>query len=295
MPKGKKKVSKKSGSNTSPKLRSKKKDKIKLPTLNLKTDHEIATDFSVKVYKKFTKIIKSIVLFGSTTDRKTSPGSDIDIIIIIDDVSLNWDQELIAWYREELEKIIETNPYKVKLHINTIKLSTWWDDLMKGDPVVLNIIRSGFPIIDAAGFIEPLKHLMIKGKIKGTPEAIYQCLQRAPTHIARSKAAELTAVDGLYWAMVDAAHGALIAANYFPPSPEHVITDLKDAFVKRKLLKERYLKWYKDMYYLHKDIDHGKIREIKSSEIDIWQKRAEDFMETMITLTQKIISSKSKN
>src|SRR5690606_21758623 len=120
-----------------------------------------------------------------------------------------------------------SNPYPVKLHINTIKLSTWWDDLLKGDPVVLNIIRSGFPILDYAGFIEPLKFLMLKGKINGTPEAIYQCIQRAPMHIARSKAAELTAIDGLYWAMVDSAHGALIAAGYFPPSPEHVMIDLK--------------------------------------------------------------------
>ena len=270
----------------------KSKKKLKMPTLDLKTDHEVATDFAVKVYKKFEKIIKSIILFGSVQEKKVVTGSDIDIIIIIDDVSLKWDQELIAWYREELDKIIQANPYTGKLHINTIKLSTWWEDLMRGDPVVLNIIRSGFPIIDAAGFIEPLKHLMMRGKIKGTPEAIYQCLQRAPTHIARSKAAELTAIDGLYWAMVDSAHGALIAAGYFPPSPEHVITDLKDAFVTRKLLKEHYLNWYKDMYYLHKKIDHGELREIKSAEIDVWQKRAEDFMNTMISLTQKIVDSK---
>ena len=95
-------------------------------------------------------------------------------------------------------------------------------------------------ILDHAGFIEPLKHLMVRGKIKGTPEAIYQCLQRAPGHIARSKAAELTAMEGVYWSMVDSAHGALIAAGYFPPSPEHVMTDLKEAFV--ELIKKLELK-----------------------------------------------------
>lgn len=144
---------------------------------------------------------------------------------------------------------------------------------MKGDPVVLNIIRSGFPVLDSAGFIEPLKFLMLQGKIKGTPEAIYQCIQRAPSHLARSKAAELAAVDGIYWSMVDAAHGALIAAGYFPPSPEHVMVDLKEAFVDRGILKMKYVEWYKNIYYLHKKIDHKEYSDIKGSEIEEWQKK----------------------
>ncbi len=264
-------------------------------TFKLKTDHEIATDFAVKAYKKFDKIIKSIVLFGSVEKKKVSLGSDLDIIIIIDDVSLNWDQELIAWYREELDKLLQSNPYPAKIHINTIKLSTWWDDLMKGDPVVLNIIRSGFPVLDSAGFIEPLKYLMARGKIKGTPEAIYQALQRAPGHLARSKAAELAAVDGVYWSMVDAAHGALISAGYFPPSPEHVMVDLKEAFVDRGVLKMKYVSWYKDIYYLHKKIDHKEILDLKGVEIDMWQERAEEFMKVMVDLVEKIINSKKRD
>ena len=286
---------KKKSKKSFPKKKAKKKDSKKASpkTLRLKTDHEIATDFAVKAHEKFEKIIKSVILFGSVEEKKVSIGSDIDIIMIIDDVSLNWDQELIAWYREELDKILQKNPYSAKLHINTIKLSTWWDDLMKGDPVVLNILRSGFPILDV-GFIEPLKHLLIKGKIKGTPEAIYQCIQRAPSHIARSKAAELAAIDGLYWAMVDSAHGALIAAGYFPPSPEHVMVDLKEAFVDRKVLKMKYVEWYKDLYYLHKKIDHREISDLKGIEIDMWQERAEEFMSVMIDLVKKIVNSKKK-
>jgi len=271
-----------------------KKDKKNYPTLNLKTDHEIATDFAIKIYKKFDKVIKSVILFGSVEKEKQTIGSDIDIIVIIDDVSLKWDQELISWYREELDKIIQANPYAEKLHINTIKLSTWWDDLMQGDPVVLNIIRSGFPVLDYAGFIEPLKFLLLQGKIKGTPEAIYQCLQRAPSHLARSKAAELAAIDGVYWAMVDAAHAALISVNYFPPSPEHVIVDLKKAFVDRGILKSKYVDWYKNIYYLHKKIDHKEYSEVKGSEIEEWQKKAKEFMEEMISIVKKVVDYKNK-
>ena len=289
----KKKVSKKKVTKVKRRVtNSREATKKKVPTLNLKTDSEIATDFAVKIYKKFDKIIKSVVLFGSVETGDMKPGSDIDVIVIVDDVSLDWDQELIAWYREELSKIISANPYSQSIHVNTIKLSTWWDDLMKGDPVVLNILRSGVPVLDYAGFIEPLKYLLLRGKIKGTPEAIYQCIERSPSHIARSKAAELTAIDGFYWSMVDAAHGALIAAGYFPPSPQHVMIDLKEAFVDKGFLKAKYIDWYKEIFYFHKKIDHKEISGVKGADIDLWQQRAEEFLKEMVSLVDKTIREK---
>jgi len=288
----KKKVVKKSTKKKSTKKKATEKKEISeksVPTLKLQSEHDIAMDFAVKSYKKFKKIIKSIALFGSLSKQKISLGSDIDIVIIIDDVSINWDQELIAWYREELDKIVLENPYRGSLHINTIKLSTWWQDLLKGDPVVLNVLREGQVLIDEGGFFEPLKYLLIKGKIKGTPEAIYTCLQRSPTHLARSKAYELRAIEGIYWSMVDAAQAALMAANLFPPTPEHVIGDLKEAFVERKLLKDKYLNWYRDIMTLHKRIDHGEIRDLKGTDIDEWQERADEFMKVMISIVKKLV------
>jgi len=273
-----------------------KKDSLKkispknLPTLNLRTDTDIAMDFATKIYKEFNKIVKSIVLFGSTIKKTSITGSDIDIIIIIDDVSIKWDQELIAWYREELEKLIKRNPYKKDLHINTIKLSTWWEDLMRGDPVVLNVLRDGEALIDFGGFFEPLKYLLVTGKIKSTPEAIYSLLQRAPMHISRSKASELSVIEGLFWSMVDSSQAALIAANVPAPSPEHIPIHLKQTFVDNGKLKRKYVMWYRDLLILHKDIAHGKITNLKGVEIDQWQDRAEDFLRTMAKLVNDLVS-----
>ncbi|MEK6906789.1 MAG: nucleotidyltransferase domain-containing protein [Nanoarchaeota archaeon] len=269
-----------------------KTEKKNIPTLQLKTEHEIAMDFAVKVYKKFDKIIKSVVLFGSIIKQTSSPGSDIDIIIIIDDVSLKWDQELTAWYREELGKIIKENPYKQSLHINTVKLSTWWEDLMRGDPVIINVLRYGEAMIDMAGFFEPLKFLLASGKIKSTPEAIYSCLQRAPMHISRSRAAELGSIEGLYWSMVDSSHAALISAGILPPSPEHIPINLKETFVDKGKLKMNYVVWYRDLLILHKKITHGDIKDVKGEEIDVWQKRAEEFLKVMAQLVTENIEKK---
>ncbi len=269
-----------------------KVDVKNFPSLNLKTENDIAMDFATKVYKKFNKIVKSIVLFGSSVKQEQVVGSDIDIIIIIDDVTIKWDQELIAWYRQELDEILQTNPYKKSLHINTIKISTWWQDLLRGDPTIINILRYGQTMIDFAGFFDPLKFLLIQGKIKATPEAIYSALQRAPIHIARSKAAELNAVEGLYWSMVDSAHAALIAIDVSPSSPEHIPGELKRNFVDLKKLNAKHVVAYRDVLLLHKKISHGEIKELKGIELDKWRDKAEDFLSAMVDLVDKIISGR---
>lgn len=275
-------------------VRPKKSPINKKSKLHFETDKEIATDFSIEAYRKFKDIIKAVVLFGSIETKTPSHNSDIDIMMIIDDISVKWDEELIAWYREELEKLLLEHDYVKKIHVNTIKLSTWWDDIMKGDPVVLNVLRHGQVILDYAGFFTPLKYLLMQGKIKGTPEGIYQCVQRAPSHLARSRASELAAVEGVYWSMVDSAHAALMAAGYFPPSPEHVMIDLKNAFVDKGMLKMKYALFYRDIYKLHKKIEHREIWDIKGVDIDKWQDRAEDFMKVMFDLVEKIVKDKNK-
>jgi tRNA nucleotidyltransferase (CCA-adding enzyme) len=96
-----KKTSKKSASKKSnSKKNSKAPSPKEFPTLKIKKETDIAMDFATKIYERFDKIIKSVVLFGSTAKGTNGPSSDIDIVIILDDVSINWDQELIAWYRE---------------------------------------------------------------------------------------------------------------------------------------------------------------------------------------------------
>ncbi len=265
-----------------------------VPTMNLVKDIEIAMDFATKTYERFNKIIKSVVLFGSTAKQTTVTGSDIDIIIIIDDVSIAWDQELIAWYREELDKLVRKNPYKKSLHINTIKLSTWWDDLNRGDPMIINVIRYGETLIDFGGFFEPLKFLLLKGKIRSTPEAVYSCLERAPIHFLRSKTSALNAIEGLYWAMVDSAHAALISRNVLPPSPEHISLNLRDTFVTEGILPMKYVTWYRDLLFLYKKISHGELQDIKGADIDEWQQKTDEFIRTMAKLVDATITGANR-
>ena len=260
----------------------------------LRTEKDIAMDFAIKVQRKFDRIVKASVLFGSraTAKNNASVSSDIDIILIIDDAEIEWDMELIAWYREELGKLITAQNYSRELHINTVKLTTWWNDMLHGDPVVINILRYGEALIDYGGFFNPLKSLLLKGKMRSTPEAIYAALRRAPGHIARSKYAEMGAIEGAYWAMLDSAQAALMTAGRLPPSPEHVPEMLKKEFVDTGMLKINYVKAIRDLYNIHKSIAHGEINDMKGQEIDTWQDLAEKFMLEMTRIIDTLLESK---
>ena len=270
---------------------SKSKNIKKFPTLDLKSEKEIAMDFAVKAYKRFDKMIKAIALFGSSAKNSAVSSSDVDIIIIIDDASISWDQELIAWYREELGKLVASNPYKKELHITTTKITTFWNDLLKGDPVVVNVLRYGEALIDTGGFFNPLKALLQQGRIKISPEAIYTALQRAPEHFRRSKLSQLNAIEGLFWAMVDSSQSALMSAGVSPPSPEHITQLIKENFVDTNMLKMKYVVWYRDLLILHKSINHHEVHEIKGAQIDDWQLRTEEFISVMAKLVKEIVDT----
>lgn len=266
--------------------------KVKKQEKKLLNEKDIAMDFATRVQQKFDRLIKASILFGSQAKDNQSATSDIDIVLIIDDASVEWDLELISWYREELGKIIKAKNYGKELHINTVKLTTWWQDLIYGDPVVLNILRYGEALIDLGGFFNPIKSLLSQGKIRSTPEAVFVALQRAPTHLARSKMAIVGAVEGVYWAMVDSAHAALIMAGQVPPSPEHIPELLQDTFVSKKMLSGNYVRAFSDLFVIHKKISHGNIIEIKGAEIDRWQAISRDFLSEMTKIIDRLLDMK---
>jgi len=163
--------------------------------------------------------------------------------------------------------------------------------LIHGGPVVVNILRYGEPLIDYGGFFEPLKMLLQQGRIRSTAEAAYAALQRAPSHLARSRAAELGAIEGIYWAMVDSAQAALITAGKLPASPEEIPELLSRTFSSRGLLKDSFIRSIQDIYNLHKSIAHGVVSDIKGVEIDTWQQAAEQFLSEMTRIINVFIES----
>ncbi len=269
----------------------KRKELVLKKKEKLLEDYDIAYDFATKAYKKFREVIKSIVLFGSVPKKEITLKSDIDIIIIIDDTTINWDEELIGWYREELSRLLSSQKYSKELHINTITLTTFWEEIRNGEPLAINVIRYGQALIDFGGFFDPLKILLAKGKIKPSPEAIFVTMERASTHCLRGHNTLLLAVESFYWAMVDASHSALMAKRIIPPSPEHLSDLLTEVFVKKNILDKKYTNWYEDTRKLAKAITYGDVKKVSGNTLQDLAEKTEKFVNTLRELTSTIIKN----
>ncbi len=260
---------------------------FEIPKVPLKTDYDIAYDFSLKAYEIFQPTIKSIVLFGSTAKGTQQKESDIDIIIIVDDATIVWDEPLKAWYRNKMEHLVASLRYPKKLHIHTMTMTSCYDQMMSGEPLLINILRYGVSLIDFGGFFQPLKILLAEGKIKPTRESIYVALNRAPVHLARAKFNILGAVEAYYWAMVDSAHAALMAAGKTPPSPEHIGNMLSDLFVSKGKLNKKYLDWYREMFTLAHHVSHGTVADFDHKQLAVYRERADEFIGQMAEIVKK--------
>ncbi len=138
-------------------------------------------------------------------------------------------------------------------------------------------MRDGVALIDT-GFFDPLQMLLMQGRIRPTAESTWSYFVRAPATLQNSKWHIIQATLDLYWAVIDAAHAALMKVGEVPTSPEHVANLLEDRLVRRKLLEPKYPKMMHDFYRLMKGITHREIKEISGREYDHHFMQAQDFV-----------------
>lgn len=246
-------------------------------------DRDLAFKFAKRCHEECRDLIKAIVLFGSTA-RKKQGGHDVDVLVVIDDISLKLTPELIQTYRIILGKIVRD--LSKRLHITTLKLSAFWEYVRNGDPVAVNILRDGFPLLDT-GFFDPLQMLLHQGRIRPSPESIMTYMQRSGQTLANSDWHVMQAVVDLYWAVVDAAHAALMTVGEVPPSPEHVADLLEEKLVKSKQLPASFPNTMRKFYTLSKEILRRKRHELKGAEFDKLQAEAQTFVETVQRFVEK--------
>jgi predicted nucleotidyltransferase len=261
--------------------------KFDIPTRenpNIKSYHpddlKIAYKFSSEIKSELGDFLRGVILFGSAA-RKTRPAAgDIDILLVLDDLAMNMTREVVEAYRVIVQKIITT--VSKKIHVTSLRFTTFWEYVRSGDPVAVNMLRDGVALIDT-GFFSPLQALLKRGRIRPTPESIWTYFIRAPNtpkwHI-------MQATLDLYWAVIDSSHAALMKIGEVPPTPDHVADLLQSKLVAKKLLEKKYADTMRSFYKLMKMITHREIREIKGQEFDVYHKQASEYVERMKKIVQ---------
>lgn len=235
-------------------------------------DYLIASKFSEEIYPEFSSVIKSIVYFGSSIRNDKKKG-DVDLLIVFNDSEVISDEDFKIYFNSKINEVARR--VSDRIHLNIVTLTVFFQNLINSEPVVLNILRDGISIVDT-GFFNPLKILLLKGDLKPTPEAIFNCATRVSQHILRSKINLLSSVQELYLAMLDASQAMLMSYGQVAPSPVKIPDLLKGLKVNDDLIDI-----FSDLQKLFKDIEYRRINELSGKEYDDLVKKSNVFIKEM--------------
>ncbi|MBW2966014.1 nucleotidyltransferase domain-containing protein [Candidatus Woesearchaeota archaeon] len=247
-------------------------------------DLTIARSFAKRLFNEFGDFLKAVVLFGSAARRTSKPKGDIDVLIVVDDTAIRMTKEVVEAYRLITEEII--GKVSTRLHVTSLTLTSFWEYIRAGDPIAVNILRDGVALIDT-GMIDPLQALLIQGRVRPTHESVWVYFGRAPRTLLNSKWHLLQATLDLYWAVIDAAHAALMHIGETPPSPEHAGDLLDKKLVKTKKLEAKYADTMRKFYKIMKMITHREIKEVKGPEYENYYREAETFVNRIQRFIEK--------
>ncbi len=267
-------------------FKQKKRNKLNENNYHLEHLHN-ARKFSKELLEEMNDLVKSIVIFGSTAQNKDKKNSDIDLMIVLDNISVYVTPELREAYKIITEKI--TTQIGANFHLFTINLTDLWDMARKCDPVLINILRFGYPLFDR-DLVEPLQYLLEIGKIKPTRETVTNYSVRSQTLFKESSKHIEEAILDLYYSSIDSLHAALMCKKVLPSSPKEMPELFKKNFSKEKSLI-KHLQTIKNIYKLAKDIEYKKIK-IDGKLYDSTKKEVEKLISDLEKLTKKELSKK---
>jgi len=259
----------------------------------------IAEAFAKEVLRKYGKYVKAVVMMGSVAREEFKPLSDIDVFVVIDDTSMEFNPEMKDKIDEELERIAESVPGSVVVTKNaqgeeekvallsvqpTYTLTEFWDYARVAHPIVYNFIKEGVPIYDT-GFFEPIKRLLEMGRIPSTREAIESYMEGAPKKIMRAKTVKLLMLaEDAYYAMLNTSQAVLMFMGIDPPVPNKAYEDVKRYLVDPGILEPEYADWLKEIIEIRKKIEHKELMDVSGSFVDEWLNRAEKYTDKMFSL-----------
>ena len=247
--------------------------------------YQVALEFSKVLVEKFNGLIRVVALFGSRARKENKENSDIDVLVIVDDVYNQWDNVMKAYYYKTLSEIVSEEKFK-KLHVTTIPISLFWEMIKEGDPLALNILRKGIPVLDSFAMFASLQRMLAEGKIKPSEEAISVLRARIPFYINMYHFHIAKALEMAYWIFIESAQSALMRLGV-APAPEDIPKYLNE-LVKSKLLDKTYLKWYESIYNLVHKLAHRELERVSADTVEEWFQRALDFNRKMKELSEKL-------
>lgn len=246
--------------------------------------YDAAFKFAKGIFEKYPKMLKTVVLFGSFSKGKETEKSDVDLMLIMDDVlnDLSNKTYLGAFYAD-VDKLLKEEK-SIQLHINSVTLTAFWKGVLTADPVSVNVLKYGVPLIDT-GYFEPLQILLQRGEIKPTEESIYASLTRSQLYADSAKIRVGGALTDMYWSVINSAQAAIMRQGEVPPSPE-TIGGLLESLERMHIVNNEDLLTFNDIFTLGKKVLHGDNVNITGTDLDKFIAKGMKFNEKMVKIVE---------
>ncbi|MEM3113091.1 MAG: nucleotidyltransferase domain-containing protein [Candidatus Pacearchaeota archaeon] len=244
--------------------------------------------------KKFEKYVSSYVIAGSLVRGTATKTSDIDVFVIIDDTDVKRMPRLEL--RERLRSMIyqyiitamEIAGVKNKLEPQIYLLTDFWEAVKDAHPVMFTFIRDGVPLYDRGNFI-PWKLLLKMGKIKPSPESIDMFMSMGDKTDQTVNRRLIDCMIDIYYGILTPSQALLMLYGLPPPTHKETPKVFKEIFHdKEKLIEKKYVTTLEKAVHLFKDYEHGKLKDIKGTEIDQLLKEFEDYIKRIKHLREEI-------
>ncbi len=253
----------------------------------------LANRFKEDVLKKYKDIVKAIVIFGSFTRQDFHEKSDIDMLVIIDDVTARFTPEMKDEFDDYLYDVAKRISENMTVQ-PAWTLSEFWDMARIGHPLLFTIVRDGWALFDT-GFFIPVRKLLELGKIPTTLEAVEKFMETAPQKINRVETAKLYMVaEDLYYSMLNSSQAVLMYMGLNPPSPKHTPLDVKEHLVGANMLEENYLKDLEGVIEFRKQVEHKEIKDITGQQLDEFIQKAKQYVSRMEQLLLQLQKKKKE-
>ncbi|MBU4124101.1 MAG: hypothetical protein KKI14_01395, partial [Nanoarchaeota archaeon] len=170
-----------------------------------------AIKFTDELLKKYGKVIKSVIIWGSILRKEQTfgPKSDIDFLILIDDTSFKVTND----FRNSLNQEIRVLAKKVYKNISVQPVWTiteFWDQVRQQTPLTYSMLQEGWALYDT-GFFIPMKKLYALGRMPATSEAAIKKMDPVERRLARARESKAMIVfDDIFYAMVESAQSVLM-------------------------------------------------------------------------------------
>ncbi|OYT53354.1 MAG: nucleotidyltransferase [Thermoprotei archaeon] len=254
----------------------------------------VAREFTRRVLDRYGGLVKCVVMMGSVVRGEFRPKSDIDIFVVLDDVTYGLDEKRVEKINEEMEEIARGISERISLH-PCHTLTEFWDYARVGHPVIYNFIREGIALYDT-GFFTPIKRLLEMGKIPTTREAVEKYMENAPKRLMRARTVKLLILaEDCYYAILNTAQAVLMFMGLPPPVPSKAYQEVRKHLVEPGILEPQYAEWLKEIIEIRKKIEHRELTEVSGAFVDLWLDRAEKFVNKMFALLSVLKTEKTKN